>query len=95
MSNNEMVSVPRKLLKDMHEHPDCPVEFIDHLRRSLDQPVPPAGDLQAELNALKAAQGEPIGEVVGFSDGEARVELYGVGLEYGTKLFTGAGVPRV
>lgn len=48
MTNNPTIDgVSRELLKDMHEHPDCPVEFIDHLRRLLDAPVvEPASDLR-------------------------------------------------
>lgn len=33
------VSVPLELLETMHSHPDCPVEFIDHLRRAISQPA--------------------------------------------------------
>lgn len=40
MTNNPTIDgVSRELIKDMHEHPDCPVEFIDHLRRLLDAPA--------------------------------------------------------
>lgn len=33
------IKISRELIKDLHEHPDCPVEFIDHLRRALAAPV--------------------------------------------------------
>lgn len=34
-----MLSVDRELLESLHSHPDCPVEFIDHLRRAISQPA--------------------------------------------------------
>lgn len=39
MNDKPMLSVERELLEAMHSHPDCPVEFIDHLRRAISQPM--------------------------------------------------------
>ena len=39
MTNKPMLSVERELLEALHSHPDCPVEFIDHLRRAISQPA--------------------------------------------------------
>jgi len=38
-NNTQVVSVPRELLEHLHQHEDCPVEFIDVLRRILEQNV--------------------------------------------------------
>lgn len=44
------VSVPLELLEALHSHPDCPVEFIDHLRRAIS---PPAGNAFKRCTILK------------------------------------------
>ena len=31
------MNIERKLIEDLHAHEECPVEFIDHLRRALDK----------------------------------------------------------
>lgn len=64
------VSVPLELLETMHSHPDCPVEFIDHLRRAISQPAGNAfkrctilKECSTSASATTAAaqhQGEPV-----------------------------------
>jgi len=42
--NDQYLSAPRELLEHLHQHEDCPVEFIDALRRVL---AAPAEDVRA------------------------------------------------
>jgi hypothetical protein len=44
---NQMMNIERKLIEDLHAHEECPVEFIDHLRRALDAKSDQKDDDQA------------------------------------------------
>lgn len=41
------MNIERKLIEDLHAHEECPVEFIDHLRRALDAKSDQKDDDQA------------------------------------------------
>ena len=72
MTNKPMLSVERELLEALHSHPDCPVEFIDHLRRAISQPAGNAfkrctilKECSTSASATTAAaqhQGEPVAQ---------------------------------
>lgn len=77
MTNNPMLSVERELLEALHSHPDCPVEFIDHLRRAISQPAGNAfkrctilKECSTSASATTAAaqhQGEPVAQVASIA----------------------------
>jgi len=79
-NNTQVVSVPRELLEHLHQHEDCPVEFIDALRRVL---AAPAEDVRTAVD-------EPVAEVDESDDGLFIDFIYGKDgnpLQRGDKLY--------